>query len=277
MGSNIKRLANEIRLVISDVDGTLLTSKKELTAEAVAAVQKLKAEKILFTLTSGRPPLGMKYLIDELRITVPFAAFNGGVYLKPDLTVIEERPLPAHLVEKLIDIILAAGLDLWVFTAKDWLVRGLDAPYVAHESQAVRFSPRVVSDFKKIDGSALKLVAVSSEPEKLKACQKKILTLFAGEISASQSQKYYLDITSLEANKGVVVETISRYLSILTSSVATLGDNLNDVPMFAKSGVSIAMGNASAEVKERAAYLTATNDENGFARAVEKYVLGQTP
>ena len=95
--------------------------------------------------------------------------------------------------------------------------------------------------------------------------------------SAARSQPYYLDVTHPNANKGTVVGTLSRLLSIPMNQTATIGDMPNDVLMFRKSGLSIAMGNASPEVKEKAHFVTDSYNDEGFAKAIECFVLSRAP
>ncbi len=87
-------MAPPIRLFLADVDGTLVTQDKVLTDRAIAAVAKLKQAGILFAITSGRPPRGMSMLIEPLQLTTPIAAFNGGVFIRPDMSVIEQQTIP---------------------------------------------------------------------------------------------------------------------------------------------------------------------------------------
>jgi hydroxymethylpyrimidine pyrophosphatase-like HAD family hydrolase len=96
-----------------------------------------------------------------------------------------------------------------------------------------------------------------------------------GQASAARSQPYYIDVTYPEANKGFVVECLSRELGIPAGEIATIGDMPNDVLMFRKSGFSIAMGNASRDVRSQADAVTASCND-GFAKAVERYLLGQS-
>ena len=114
---------SNIRLVIADVDGTLVTQDKVLTARAIEAVRRLRNANIAFTLTSGRPPLGIKMLIKALALTEPVAAFNGGVLVHPDLSVMAQSFVTADNATKVIDAIVRHGLDCWVYTDRDWLVR----------------------------------------------------------------------------------------------------------------------------------------------------------
>src|SRR5437899_1744452 len=105
----------DIRLVVADVDGTLVTPDKVLTPRARAAVQAVLASGVAFTITSGRPPRGMKMLIDELQLVDPIAAFNGGLLVRPDLSVIHENLLPRAILQPTIDILTQHNPDVWIY------------------------------------------------------------------------------------------------------------------------------------------------------------------
>ncbi len=276
MASKNVKATQPIKLVIADVDGTLVTQEKILTKRAAEAVQRLYKAGIQFSITSGRPPRGMAMLIDPLRLTQPLAAFNGGVLIKPDLkTVVDQKFLPAGVPEKVIEAIENHGLDVWVYTDTEWFVRDPNAAHVAREQWTVKFPPTVVKTFAGLLGRVAKIVGVSDDLERVAKCEKDVQQAGGTHISAARSQPYYLDVTHPQANKGEVVLSISRLLNIPAAEIATLGDMPNDVLMFEKSGVSIAMGNASSEVQASATYVTSTNEEEGFANAIEKFVLSR--
>src|SRR4249920_35120 len=94
-----------IAAVLTDVDGTLVTKDKVLTPRALQAVRQLRERGIVFTITSGRPPFGMRMLVEPLGLTMPMAAFNGGVIVLPDLSILDERLLPEYLVPVVVDMI----------------------------------------------------------------------------------------------------------------------------------------------------------------------------
>jgi Cof subfamily protein (haloacid dehalogenase superfamily) len=274
MRSKNERPAQPIRLVIADVDGTLVTQEKVLTKRAVESVLRLHEAGIEFSITSGRPPRGMAMLIDPLKLTQPLAAFNGGVLIKPDLkTVVDQKFLPAGLPEKVIEAIENHGLDVWVYTDTEWFVRDPNAPHVAREQWTVKFPPTVVKTFEGLLGRVAKIVGVSDDLERVAKCEKDVQQAGGTHISAARSQPYYLDVTHPQANKGEVVLSLSRLLNIPAAEIATIGDMPNDVLMFQKSGVSIAMGNASPEVQASATYVTTSYEDEGFANAMEKFVL----
>jgi len=268
-------MGNDIRLVISDVDGTLVTQDKTLTPRSIAAVRRLREAGIAFSITSGRPPLGMKMLIDALALSEPIAAFNGGVLIRPDMSVMAQSFLPAEIAGRTIKTVERHGLDVWVYTDRDWLVRDAGGPHVAHEQWTVKFAPRVVPDFTSHIDRVVKIVGVSDDYDAVARCEADVQRDCGNHASATRSQPYYLDITHPDANKGHVVTALAEALSISAAQVATIGDMPNDVLMFQKSGLSIAMGNASAEVQRQAQFVTSSNEEEGFANAMETFVLGR--
>lgn len=269
-------MKNKSRLVIADVDGTLVTRDKILTPRAIAAVERLQEADIAFTITSGRPPLGMKMLIEPLGLKEPIAAFNGGVFVHPDLSVMAQSFLTRDIATRVIGTIEGHGLDCWVYTDRDWLVRKAEAPHVAREQWTVRFPPQVVPDFAGHLDRVAKIVGVSDDLYAVARCETDVQRDCGNTVSAARSQPYYLDVTHPDANKGYVVTFLSRELSIPPEQIATIGDMPNDVLMFKNSGVSIAMGNASPEVQKQARFVTTSSDDEGFAKAMESFVLGES-
>lgn len=263
----------EIRLVIADVDGTLVTQEKVLTARTIEAVQRLREAGIAFSITSGRPPLGMKMLIAPLGLVEPIAAFNGGVFVHPDLSPMTRSFVPADTASKVIDTIFRHGLDCWVYTDRDWLVRDTSAAHVAREQWTVKFPPTAVPGFTPYLERVVKIVGVSDDLAAVARCEGDVRSDFGAHVSAARSQPYYLDVTHPDANKGHVVAVLSEVLSIPAEQIATIGDMPNDVLMFKKSGMSIAMGNAADDVKSQAHFVTTSNEEEGFANAIERWIL----
>jgi Cof subfamily protein (haloacid dehalogenase superfamily) len=263
-----------VRLLLADVDGTLVTQEKLLTERAVAAVRKLKEAGIAFAVTSGRPPRGMSMLIEPLELLTPIAAFNGGLIVDRELTTIERRALPGTLVSPIVELLESFALDVWVYRGADWYVRDLEGPHVRHEEQTVGFAPTVLEDFAGIAQDVVKVVGVSDDFDAVARASDAARERFGDHVSASRSQPYYLDVTHPQANKGAVVKWLSAHCEVPAEQIATIGDMPNDVLMFAHSGLSIAMGNADREVQRAARHVTASNEREGFAEAVERWVLG---
>ena len=262
-----------IRLLLADVDGTLVTPDKELTDRAVDAVRRLGDAGILFAITSGRPPRGMSMLIEPLNLTTPIAAFNGGLLVNRDMSVVEQRVLPEELVVPVSDLIRSFGLDTWVYRGPDWYVPDPHGSHVARESSTVRFEPKVMASLDGLTSDVAKLVGVSDDLDAVARAASAAHDRFGDHVAASRSQPYYVDVTHPEANKGAVARYLSARYAIPPEAIATIGDMPNDVLMFAHSGLSIAMGNASPEVQRAARRVTSSNADEGFASAVERFII----
>jgi Cof subfamily protein (haloacid dehalogenase superfamily) len=264
-----------IRLVVSDVDGTLVTKSKQVTPAALDAIRLLRERGIRFTVISSRPPQAIRVVGNVVGLTDAVPAFNGGLLVDPDLqTVLREKFLEQIVAVRVLERLQQSNVDIWVYTDTDWYVPSATAPYVEHEIHSVKYEPTVQTDFTCIRTDRIaKIVGVSENFDALAVTEKNLQEEFRGAVSASRSQKYYLDITHPSANKGEGVLLLSELLDIPTSQIATIGDMENDVYMFKKSGMSIAMGNATPAVQQQANYVTATNEEEGFAKAMEKYIL----
>jgi hypothetical protein len=265
----------KISLVLADVDGTLVTEDKVLTERAQAAVRGLHEAGIRFAITSGRPPRGMAMLLDPLKLETPIAGFNGGLFVKRDLSIIEQKTLPKDVAAKAIELIRSQGLDAWVYRGNDWLIGKKDAPHVDREAWTVKFAPKVVKDVAAELDQVAKIVGVSDDHDKVQRCEHDAQAAFGDRATASRSQPYYLDVTHKDANKGAVVDFLSKHLGIPAAEMATVGDQPNDVLMFKRSGLSIAMGNASDEVKKQASETTDSYNDEGFAKAMERFILGK--
>ena len=266
--------SNGIRLLLADVDGTLVTRDKLLTDRSIDAVRKLRAADILFAITSGRPPRGMRMLIEPLSLDTPIAAFNGGLVVDADMSVVGEELVPAQLVPSIVAMLESSGLDIWIFRGADWLVRDPHATHVARESSTVRFDPTSVPDFDGIAARVAKVIGVSNDHELVASVASAAHEVFGDPVSAARSQPYDLDVTHPKANKGAVARLLSVRYGSPSEQIATTGDMPNDVLMFAHSGLSIAMGQSGREVQRAARRVTSSNDEGGFADAVQRSVLG---
>ena len=286
-------------MVLTDVDGTLVDSQKRITPRAHEAIKRLHEAGIGFAITSGRPPRGMKMVADAVKITAPIAAFNGGTLVDPvSFEISESLTLPREVAERVIARIGEQGLDVWVYAGLEWYLRDANAAHRQKEEHTVQFPPTVVADFAAaLALGAAKIVGVSDDYGLVERVEKSIQEEFADathtkqssvpnehyssgpavaapSVSAARSQPYYLDVTHPRANKGGVVEMLVATLGIPARSIVTMGDMPNDVLMFEKSGFSIAMGQSSEAVRNAADRVSTGLNDEGFAHAVENFILG---
>lgn len=236
-------------------------------------MRKLTDAGILFAPVSGRPPRGMAMLVEPLELTTPIAAFNGGLIVDTDMHTLTQHVLPRDLVLPIGSLLRSFSLDIWIYRGADWYVQDPNGPHVAKEAATVAFSPTVVDQYRDLIDDVSKIVGVSDDAAGMAAAEEAARERFGDDVSAACSQPYYLDVTHPEANKGFVARWLAERYDIPASQIATIGDMANDVLMFAHCGLSIAMGNVSPEVKRAARRVTTSNEAEGFANAVERFVL----
>ncbi len=260
--------------MLSDVDGTLVTNDKVLTEDAIDAVRALKDVGIAFSVTSSRPPRGMSMLVEPLGLTLPLGGCNGGALVEPDMTAIQTLLIDAEAARKIVAFFEEQGLDVWVYSETRWMVQNPNGPHVARERFILQFDAVVVPEFTDAHlTDAVKIVGVSDDFPLVAECEKAAQALLGETASATRSAPHFIDVTNPLANKGQMVHTLAKLLGISPAEIATIGDMENDVLMFRQSGFSIAMGNASDEVKARATVATESNQDDGFAKAVRKFLL----
>jgi Cof subfamily protein (haloacid dehalogenase superfamily) len=263
----------DIELLISDIDGTLVTPDKTLTPAAAAAVRALAAAGVGFTVVSSRPPRGMAAIVDALDVRLPFGAFNGGNLVLPPAKLIEAYRLPPAIARRALVMLAERRISAWVFADGDWWLGDPNGPDVARERHTVGFDPRVAEDFEAVIARIDKIVGVSDDPDLLEQVEAEAKAQIGASAAIERSQPYYLDMTAPRANKGDAVVALCAMLGLDLARTAVIGDAFNDVAMFGKAGFSIAMGQAPAAVKARADAVTASNTAEGFAHAVSALVL----
>ncbi len=265
--------ASSVKLLLADVDGTLVTPDKVLTKRAVAAVARLKEVGIHFAITSGRPPRGMSMLIDPLQLETPIAAFNGGLIVDSELKTLQQKVIPKELVGPIVSLLGETLEGVWLYQGAEWYVQERSGSHVEREAKTVQFEPKVVDSYDTLDQHIAKIVGVSDDHKAIESVARAAHEKFGEHVSAALSQPYYLDLTHPLANKGEVVSYLAARYGIQKQEIATIGDMPNDVLMFSDSGLSIAMGQADDEVKRAAHQVTDSNEEEGFAKAVEHLIL----
>jgi len=267
-------VVNKIRLVISDVDGTLVTPDKALTPRAIAAVERLHANGIGFSICSSRPPFGLRMLIEPLRLSLPFGGYNGGGIVEPDLTVVEQKLIPPDAAREAVGIFQQHRIDCWVFVGNQWLIANPEGAHVEHETHTIQTPPTLVPAFTEAQFAAVgKIVGPSDDHEMVARVTELMQQALAGRASAARSQAYYCDIVPHGIDKGRLVEVLAQRLGVSRSEILVLGDMENDLEMFRKAGFAVAMGNATDAVKSAAQATTLSNEEDGFAAAIERYVF----
>ncbi|MDX6807253.1 Cof-type HAD-IIB family hydrolase [Terrihabitans rhizophilus] len=261
-----------IRLFVSDVDGTLVRHDKSLADATIAAVRRLKAAGVPVTLISARPPSGIYWLAEALDVDQPLGAFNGGTVFRRDGTIISQNHLPEHVSRKALDLLRENGVTRWVFADGKWFASEAEGIHHEREVAAAQLEPILTDDFEAILPRIDKIVGVSDDEPLLAGLEEQAQDLLA-DATVARSQPYYLDVTAIIANKGDGVAFLAEAAGVDLASVVVAGDMRNDLPMFARAGTSIAMGQGPEEVRAAATYITGSNEDDGLADAIERLIL----
>jgi Cof subfamily protein (haloacid dehalogenase superfamily) len=264
-----------IRLLVSDVDGTLVRHDKSLAPATIAAAGDLLHASMTMTLISARPPSGILPLAKALGLVHPLGAFNGGTIVAPDGTILVAHRIDAGVSRTAMTLVEASGASPWAFADGKWFARDADNPHNGHERKASMVEPVITSDFSALHGRIDKIVGVSDEPAVIARLLKDGKAALGDGADVSSSQTYYCDITHPLANKGDGIVALTQAIGIPLSETAAIGDMPNDIPMLKRAALAIAMGQAPAAVKAVADEISSSNDEDGVARAIERLLLPQ--
>jgi Cof subfamily protein (haloacid dehalogenase superfamily) len=203
--------------------------------------------------------------------------FNGGSILTHEGKVIEEHLVPEQPVRTTLALLERRGVGAWLFADNQWIIKDIHGDYVPKELHTVRFEPTVVDDFEPFITRCGKVVGASAKFDLLAECEHELHDLLHGTANAHRSQKYYLDLTHPDANKGTALHAIAKWYGIDPAEVAAIGDMTNDVPMFHVAGLAIAMGNAPPAVAAEAHEHTGNNETDGWAAAIDRFILPRAP
>jgi len=264
---------SRIDLVVSDIDGTLVRDDKSLSEGVIAAVDRLRQAGVPLSLISARPPSGMLWIAEKLGLTGALGAFNGGTLVLPDGSLVSAERLRPDVAKRALDMIARPEIIRWLFHDGCWHAERVDDVYAARERRAANQEPIVGGDFAKLIDAADKIVAVSDDHDLLARLEGEIGEALGEQATVMRSQLYYLDITAPRANKGDGVAALAAAAGVPLDRVAVIGDQRNDMAMFARADFSIAMGQGPEEVRKAACRVTASNEEDGVARAIDEILL----
>ncbi|MGM0140166.1 hypothetical protein IGI65_002645 [Enterococcus sp. DIV0755b] len=259
-----------VKVVVSDVDGTILNSHHQISQRLKEAIRKIAEKNIPFVLASARSPEGMKQISQKLAVTnSPLAAFNGALVIRQD-QIIYSQPVEKEDVKKILAALKVQFPTIAVnlYSANEWYVDRMNQ-YVKLESEITQITPIVKDLDLLIDTRPVhKLLLIGAVAEITAAKD-----FLAQEVTTSAlylSKDNYLEVTHRTVSKESALQAIAQYYNITTKEIMTFGDNYNDIPMLVAAGVGVAMNNAPLEVKKVADRITKSNDEDGVAHILEE-------
>lgn len=270
---------SRIKLIMSDIDGTILDKNHQLDSHLIELMPLLKQYDIPFVLASARSPLGIAPISKELGITdCPIAFYNGA------LISLGDKILSQHTIDKKELLLLHDFLkkefptvSINVYSGKDWLVNTIDE-WVEIEAQITRESPKVTSlaDFLQEEKNLIHKLLLIDNTSTIQKLKETLATMDFPQTDFYLSKDNYLEVTHNQVSKKQALLELANYYQLSLSEIMTIGDNYNDIPMIETAGLGVAMGNAPTEVKTCANTVTDSNDQNGVSKAIKLYVLSES-
>lgn len=263
-----------IRLLVSDIDGTLVRKDKSLPDANIAAIRAVLAAGCAVSLISARPPSGMLPIARALSLPGPFAAFNGGTVFDAAGQLCSAHRLSSRLAGDMAVLFTQHDVMRWLFADGQWITNVVDDRHTPREIVAAGVQPVVTTQWGDKLARADKIVAISDDDALLSRIERAARQLASDDATIARSQPYYLDVTARAANKGDGLAELARIAGVALGDVAVMGDADNDLPMFARAGLSVAMGQSEPWVKTAATFATdAKMDDGAVAEAIERFIL----
>lgn len=262
-----------------DLDGTLTTTTKEITSRSKEAVQRAHDRGVHIVLASGRPLLGIVPVAEKLGLLgedATILAYNGGQLISTrNKEVIWERTVDVPTIHTCFAYAKEQGLAALSYDGKGVITEMPDDPHVGHEAYNNAIPIRKVSNLIAEVHAPMPKVMVVGSPKRLLALRQSLLPVVGDSADLGFSDPYFMEITAKGVHKASSLMTLLSILGQTRENLMVIGDGLNDVPMFGIAGFAVAMANASDEVKSHAHAMTASNNEDGVALAIERYILTQ--
>ncbi|NSW91664.1 MAG: HAD family phosphatase [Firmicutes bacterium] len=261
------------KLMAVDIDGTLLDSKGNLTEETEKAIRLGVEKGLIFTISTGRPVQGVQAFIDKLDLDLPVITYNGAmVIMGKSKEVLYQCTMDPKDAREVIDLGEKYGTSIMVWADNKLFANRLNERAYEY-SKISGVMPVLMEDVEETISQGVLKILWYDEVETIKKYQKDIGKYISRNINYHTSQPYFLEFVDKNASKAKAMEKIGEYFGIDRSEMIAVGDGFNDLSMIEYAGLGVAMGNASNEIKERADYVTLTNDENGLAHVIYKFVL----
>jgi len=266
---------NNFKMVCLDIDGTLLNSNHEITEKVKNTIRVIANEKkIPVILVSARMPKGITFLQKELGIKEPIICYSGALILDKDNEVLAREFIDVSNIEKIYKLIRNNNIHMSLYKDDEWYIEELDY-WAKQESEITNIIPNII-DFNKLierwrrEGVGPSKILCMSNPKEINFLKENI---YGNDLNIYPSKPTYLEIMPIKASKTSAINCLQKKFNIDKSEIIAVGDNYNDIDMLEYAGVGVAMGNAPEEVKRHADDITLTNDKDGVAEALIKYVI----
>jgi Cof subfamily protein (haloacid dehalogenase superfamily) len=264
----------DIRLVAIDLDGTLLTSRKEVCSKALAALSALDRSKVRIVIASARPPRSVRHIYKELGLDTWQVNYNGAlIWDEPGAKPVFHRPMRGALVQRMIDLArdLFPEVLVHIEVMDQWYTDRDDHSFTTETGKL--FKPDGVACFDDYCRKPVTKLMFLGKPAALHRIEIALRQGFAHDVSILHSEKNLIQVMHAKVSKAVAVAKVARHYGVKRPQILAIGDAPNDVGMLQLAGVAVAMGNAPREVKKAAHWIATTNDDFGVHAALARFGL----
>lgn len=266
---------NNFKMICLDIDGTLLNSNHEITENVKSAINIVANEKkIPVVLVSARMPKGITFLQKELEIEQPIICYSGALILDKNSEVLSKEFIEVSKLENIYKLVSENNIHISLYKDNEWYIEEMDY-WAKQESEITNIIPKI-SDFNdlieewEIEGTGPNKILCMANPDEINFLKKNIT---ATDLNIYPSKPTYLEIMPTNASKTSAINILQKKFNVEESEIIAMGDNYNDIDMLEYAGLGIAMGNAPDDVKKYANDVTLTNNEDGVAEALKKYII----
>jgi len=266
---------NNFKMVCLDIDGTLLTSNHKISGKVKDAINIVANEKkISVILVSARMPKGITFLQKELGIEQPIICYSGALILDKDNKILSKEFIDVFNLEEIYKLVKDNNIHMSLYKDDEWYIEEMDY-WANQESEITNIIPKI-TDYNKLieswktEGTGPNKILCMANPDKIIFLKENIK---ASDLNIYPSKPTYLEIMPTNASKTSAINCLQKKFAINKDEIIAMGDNYNDIDMLEYAGLGIAMGNAPDDVKKHADDVTLTNDEDGVAEALKKYVI----
>ncbi|OOM74666.1 sugar phosphatase YidA [Clostridium puniceum] len=265
------------KLIALDMDGTLLTTDKKVSERTAASIKEAEAKGVKIVLASGRPLLGLNKYLEELGLLKGedyVLSFNGGLVQNTKTgKIVSKVSLKGSDLKNIYEISKQLNINIHAFSAKDGLITPKNSKYTEYEAEINGIDINI-KDFNEIEDEEDIIKVMMIDPQEiLDPAIEKLPNEIYEKYSVFKSSPFFLEFTHKEVDKGLGLKKLGEFLGIKKEEIIACGDAGNDLSMIKYAGLGVAMDNAVPEVKEVANYITASNDEDGISKVIEKFIL----
>ena len=264
---------SKIKLIVSDIDGTILNEKCECSENLRTALKRAQDNDIKVVLATGRMFMGADPVRADLGLDTPVICYQGAMVRSGDI-ILYQNAVKHHLAREIIEISRKKGFHLNLYNDDTLIVEDDNKEYMKDYTQGRFTTYKTVKSFDDVElCNVSKLLCITYNEDEIINLQKTLSKQFEGKLAIVRSHKHYLEFTDINATKGNALNFIKKVWDIETDEVFASGDQDNDYDMLKNAGIKVAMGNASEKLKSIADYICPTIHEDGLCDALEKYVF----